>query len=732
MNIFIDSFTYTLPISGDQTIEIYFDNSSQAITVQHIGTGSAPTSVTAAQRGRANNELIGDITSQDGGTSYTLKASLNTPFAFVSGSVPIIPNPPICDLTLEAIATNETFQNAKNGSVALNATSTFTPIKYRLSTSGPNFTERSYYTALPPGNYIGYSKDANGCLASAAFTIEGFNNPIEGGFDAGLPQVTVSPGNVSRWNAAFNPIILNFSTTPNPSRVNFRMEVEITTQQGIFTGRFSPDPLGKTRCDIAALIQPSVNARDDFQYNAIVYRDFNRSASFTIRYREVWDSGSSVWFNAPQPFYATYSAKQLGELYGGNMAEYVPMQAGGVINPAVFTYKVVESSTPYVDVNLQGKQNGTEVLNIYSNATGSISMGVGNLFSFEAYVNSPSAAANPLMIMVVRRNNTIVFRKTVASIPGASLAYTGTVSFNTNYSVEVTGRDGGAILPDINIPDVYEPVPTGSSVAKWLTVFDEPSAWVGLPYDNSFIFSEYYLNVPVKLRTTSLDINRRPIGVTSNNGFILNNSQGYVLRDAASRLIIKQSTVPTVQNDNVPDSLGINRLMLAGVPGPNVEYFQIQLYTGPDESPSFITRPLVIKMNKPCSDRYVYLKWLNTLGGWEYWRFGKNQTESIVTSNADILDRNVFDWAKDDTIADLVKKKAVSRFQIGAQISNSKIRGVSSLHRSIKVQMLVNTNPIAWQTVIVDAGTFEIRKTKYDYTELKFTINLPETNIQHQ
>lgn len=597
----IDFFSFPSSAGGGtENYSIYFNNATQEVSVVHTGLDSELAFVSETYRGRPDGDIITNVLSDDELMMYTLSASLSNPFAFVSHSNPVDPNPPQCDLTLYIIATNETAQGANNGTVTMSATTTFTPALYSIN--GVNFTSTNFYNSLAPGNYIAYSSDSNGCTDNVPFTVESFSNPIEGGFSGGLPQVTVSPGNISRWNAAYNPVVLNFSTTPDPAKHNFHIEIEITSQSGVVTGSWSPDTDGKTRCDISAYLQSLVNAKDDFKYDVLNWRDFNRSASFTIRYREVWDEDSSVWYYAPQPLYITYSAKQLGDKYGGNMAEYVPFLS----------------------------------------------------------------EQNP------------------------------------------------------------------SLKAKFLTLFDEPTAWVGLPYDNSFIFSEYIITSEVKVRTTSLDINKVPISSALVNSFLLNNDAGYILGSDFGRLIIQTGTLPPVSNDGILEQLGINRLMLSGNPAEGVEYFKIQLYTGSDGSPNFITQPLTLKINRQCNDPHVYLKWLNTLGGWDYWRFGYDQIKSISTSDEIRVDRNVLDWQIDDTIADVIKKNGIEKMAFGVTVGKNKYNGLKGLHTSIKIQMLMNENPYQWHTVTLATGSFETKRTKNEFSEFKFTLSLPEINIQRQ
>lgn len=598
--ILIDVFSFPSVTTGDEVYQIYFDNVAISLSVVYTGSDGEDTVVDNVQRQKMSGDYISTQNNAANTVAYDLNASYVTPFATVGSSTPIDPLPPTCDLILNTVTTQETEQNGNDGTVMLTASSSYTGVLVSIDNIS-FFSSPHTFLGLSPANYTGYAKDDNECVKTVAFAIEAFDNPIEGGFESGLPIIEVSPGNISKWNAAFNPIVLNFQTTLDPTKKNFRMEIEITSESGLVIGVYSPNPLGFTRADISSYLKSLVNANDDFKYDVLNWRDINRAASFTIRYREVWDSGSSVWYDAPYPFYVTWSAKQLGDKYGGNMGEYV------------------------------------------------------------TFSNEPN--------------------------------------------------------PELK--------------AKWLTLFKEPTAWVGLPYDNSFILSEYVVDENIKLRTTSLDINRQPIGASSNL-FLINNDAGYIIADDDSRLIIQEGALPPVSNDGIFEALGINRLMLAGLPANLVHYFVIQLYTGSDEAPNYITQPLTIKINSQCNDPYVYIKWLNTLGGWDYWRFGKDQILQLATSSGIDIDRNVFDWENDETISDTISKNAFNRITFGATVDELKIDGLNGLNKSTKIQMLTSLDPLKWQTVILANGSFELKRARNKSAELRFTVTLPQINIQQQ
>jgi hypothetical protein len=592
-----DGFTYENSQGRQTSINVYVDTETRAITFSVVEGNLTGSYVTTAQRGMPNGTLITKGYSEDGTVEFDLYSSTSAPFAIAGGGLPVEPIPSQCDLRLYVTATSETAFGANDGKATLTASTSYGGAQYSLD--GVTFGATKEFTGLAPGSYTAYSKDSNGCAANATFQIVAFDDPF--GVAGTLPQVEVSPDNFSRWNAAFNPVYLEFQRDPQPNRKNFRIEVYISSGLFEVTGSWSPDRSGKIRCNISAFLQTLVNANDDFKYDVLNYVDQNRWKSFTFRYRELWDGDSSFWYNGPAAYYVTFSAKQLGDLYGGNMGDYV------------------------------------------------------------TFLNEP----------------------------------------NPNFK------------------------------AKFLTLFEESTAWEGLPFDLSYIRSEYLAGKQVKLRTTSLDINKQSAGVARND-YILINHTDKLKSSAVNNLIIRQGQLGPVTNSVINGATGINRLMLAGGPSPLTKYFQVQLYTGTDDQPNFITKPQIIQVIKPCKDPFIYLKWMNTLGGWDYWRFGYDSIAQMSTADGLTVDRNVFDWEHDTTITETIRKTGVEKITVSERVPQNKVKGLKGLHTSVKVMMLVRLNPYHWHTVTINPGTFDVKRARNTFSEFKLTISLPAINIQSQ
>lgn len=684
--ILIDQFQYEsvlTPLTYN-VYQINFNNATAVFTVGYTGADGQLATVNAVQRQRIADSEIARIISDDALNIYVLNVSLNTPFAYISATLPNTPAPPSCDLAFTSVAVvAESAQGANNGTITATATTSFATLEYSIN--GVNWFASGAFVNLVPANYIVRARDANGCAISQGVAVEAYNNPISGGFTSGLPVVLVSAGNISKWNAVYNPIVIDFQRNDNQiyaiadagggyinvtinglysageialalttaviikgakydinsvalqvttvggrsvikilsayfgvdtgvvfieqTKPNYKIELIITTGATLYktttvAGAWSPDLTGKIRCDLATYLQSIVNAEDAFAYDVINWKDGNRGASYTIKYREAWDGSNNPYYNAPYPLYVVYSAMQLGQKHGGNMAEYVPFYAE----------------------------------------------------------------------------------------------------------------------------------PNNDLKAKFMTDFIEPKLWVGLPWDISFIFSEGLVNQVIKVRVTSLDINKNLVIGGEINSFLLNTDAGYLMTSDTGRFLIKRGALPPVDQADLIEALGVNRLMIPGNPGAGVEYLRLQLYRGTDLAPYFVTQPVDIKVERPCDgDPYIYVKWLNKLGGWNYHRFGHRQDVSLDTRNLVTVKRNVFNWETDQTIADVTQKSAFKNISFGVSgVNRNYVDGLQGLASAIRVQVLNRVDPIQWHTVEIATGSFKLYGTRGGLFDLKFELTLPEINIQQQ
>lgn len=112
-------------------------------------------------------------------------------------------------------------------------------------------------------------------------------------------------------------------------RKNYRIEVRIfEVGSGNLLGIRNPVPLadGTLNLDLSDFIISFFDHDDGFDYDQINKRSLNKSIKFYITYQEIFDGSSeAVITDVANPIFAVDAAKQMGDINGQNMAEFVPL-----------------------------------------------------------------------------------------------------------------------------------------------------------------------------------------------------------------------------------------------------------------------------------------------------------------------------------------------------------------------------------------------------------------------
>lgn len=590
------------------------------------------------------------------------------------------PVPVYGDVTIYSVTTDqkESHAGAHDARVTINAFASYAPVLYSLDNI--TFQPSPVFTGLTGGAYTAYAKDATNTTVSFNFTILTVKSLL-----VSDPSVDLGGGNLSRWSAAFNPVVFTYQrrdfevtdispygytgtlisvngyisqvqageyvyvnagnyagtykvtasfyngiaievpyvsssdTTgflnSNTMRGYYNITTRITYQDKntgqtqTITSVNRPDSTGLVRADLSSFLQSLLYAKDDGNYTKINYRDANLSASYQIAYQENWvdaskSNQSSAFVEVADPYYVTYTARQLGAKYGGNMAAYVPFRS--VINP--------------------------------------------------------------------------------------------------------------------------------DQRAKWITDFAEPAYSIGYPFDIGFIYSEDLIGLNLYYELIMLDANRQPLSNGTLTSYLLNDDNTFLLNEDGSRFIIKQSQT-NLSGVLTPGQLGLNRLLIdSDYIFGEARYFTIALkYNDVDTLPHQVTQTQTIRVDDAVDDNSVYLRWLGLSGSWNYYRFVFNQEVSLDVQNAVIIKNFVTDWESQEGIEEVISKNAGQKVKVMAEdLSVSDIKGLQSVKYSPKVQMLISKNPVKWQTVIINTATYTEYETHYGRYQFSLTFNMPSINIQTQ
>lgn len=144
---------------------------------------------------------------------------------------------------------------------------------------------------------------------------------------------------------------------------------------------------------------------------------------------------------------------------------------------------------------------------------------------------------------------------------------------------------------------------------------------------------------------------------------------------------------------------------------------------------------------RDCALNSIYLKWINTLGGWSYWMFEFDQQKSLAVSEAKTFQQTIYDLATADSALQYLSKRAFPKMTIGADgVSAENIAGLKGILYSPKVMWLTNPDTwddvydpgAKWQTAMVDPGSFNLETTRAGYANIELVVEFPEISIQTQ
>lgn len=594
-------------------------------------------------------------------------------------------NPGTCNLKINLINIDkgESAPGASDARITVNATSGYVPILYSID-AGVNLQTSPVFTNLGGGVKHILVKDSNplGCTDTSEVNIPVLTNLLTGD-----PSITLPNGYVSRWNAAFNPIIFTYQrkdftiksiiansekghaeisingnfNDPVTGKIRIKVADKIYISNNNYKGVYSiekitasnsividtpfmsnntsgfininsmypyyelqtriiysdaltgglntiksvnrPDNTGLIRTDISNFLQSLVRPFDNSDYTLADIPDTNLCASYTIEYAQHYDDGTDEGFTTnynriTEPYYVVYAAKQLGDLYGGNMAAYVPN-----------------------------------------------------------------------------------------ALPNAQ-------------------------------------------PALWITDFAELAYSVGYPFDIGFLFTNEMSGLQPYCQLTLLDINRNPLPGGDTPTSLKNEDGSWIISEDGSKFIIGNQT-----SFNIPlaGGVGLHRLMINANFPTEAFYFNIQLRYNDDHGTKNLTQIQTIRIDDAVDDNSVYLRWIGLNGSWNYYRFVYNQEVSLDVQNAVIVKNHVQNWQSQQGIEEVISKSAGQKMKVMAEdLSVNDIRGLQSIKYSPKVQMLVNKNPVKWQTIVINTATYNEYETRNGQAPFSITFNMPSINIQAQ
>jgi hypothetical protein len=587
------------------------------------------------------------------------------------------PNPSVCNAAINSVSIDqkESSPGAADGQVTINASSSYGPIQYKIDSG--SYQSSSIFTGLTGGAHVAYITDANTCTASLSFTMPVLNNLL-----IADPSVDLGNGNISRWSAAFNPVVFTYQ----------RKDIEVT---GISQDSETLKPIISLNALVGSVTVGELVYLNAGAYKGIyaVLQVYENSLLIDTPYSSSTSNTGFMNSNSLRPYYKiitkiTYQDKLSGQ-----------QQTITATNRPDTTGLVKADFSNFLQSLLQAKDDSDFTQSNFRDDNLAASYQIQYAESWDdstvsGYTSDFIAVTNPYYVVYAA--------KQLGQRYGGNLA---------------------AYVPFASVTD-------SSQLAQWITDFSEPAFSTGYPFDIDFIYSEYLLGLNIYCEIIPLDINRNPLSGDSISADLLNEDGSWLLNQDSSKFIISGQTV---SDTILPAQLGLNRLLINNNFPPGTCYFTLALKYDDSGTTHTITQTQSIRIDDAVDENSVYLRWIGLSGAWNYFRFVYNQEISLDVQNATIIKNYVSDWENQDGIEEVIAKDAGQKMKVMAEdLSVNDIKGLQSIKYSPKVQMLINKNPVKWQTIVINTATYSEYETLNGQAPFSITFNMPSINIQTQ
>jgi hypothetical protein len=595
--------------------------------------------------------------------------------------------PGVCDAAINNITIDKKESNtgSKDGQITIYATSSSEPIEYQLNDGAYQLSPT--FTNLSGGGYTVKIRDAGGCPASQTFTV-----PTIAGLLSSDPTVNLSGGNISRWSAAFNPVIFTYQRR-DYGILNIYAGAEQKTSV-LIDGALTNGAATVAEGDLVYLNAGHYNG----VYKILSVYPYSNTITIDAPYVASQLNDGYININKLRPYYCvstqiTYQDKLTGQQQNIK-ATHRPNNSGLV--------KADISSFLQSLLRAKDDSDNTQINFRDDNLSASYTISYA-----EVWQNTDGKDTTPVYINIAKPYYVLFAARQLGDEYGGNMA---------------------AFVP-------FKTVDGASKRARWVTDFAEPAYSSGYPFDIGFIYSVDLAGQNVYCEITPLDINRRPLPDSVETTYLLNEDGSFLLNQDNSKLVIfRQPITNEPIKQGIAQHIGLNRLRINTAFSSRVHYFNLELkYADAGNTVHTITQTQTIRVDSAGNDQSVYLRWIGLTGSWNYYRFVHNQEVTLDVQNAVIVKNHIIDWANQDSMEDVISKSAGVKMKVMAEdLSVADIKGLQSIKYSPKVQMLVSSNPVKWQTVVLNTATFAEYETRNGQAPFSITFNLPGLNIQTQ
>lgn len=227
------------------------------------------------------------------------------------------------------------------------------------------------------------------------------------------------------------------------------------------------------------------------------------------------------------------------------------------------------------------------------------------------------------------------------------------------YAAKQILTHGGGNLRHFSID--YLGVGGTDSYRKFLTKFERPKFFRNFPFDVSFLWWSDIAQPEVVLRMYRADY-LNDLTFTQSD-YNLENNLGY----------------------------GLHRCWIRDPNDSRTKSINLKLQAQSMNSWVDCINELPVDYDASCYENPIYLCWINTDGGIDYWLFHTTNYDVLNVSGTTIAKKYISDWEEQNTQKDIATRSAYRSLIIGADnLDSQQIRGISDICYSKKVMMLKN------------------------------------------
>ncbi len=259
---------------------------------------------------------------------------------------------------------------------------------------------------------------------------------------------------------------------------------------------------------------------------------------------------------------------------------------------------------------------------------------------------------------------------------------------------------------------------------KFLTRMVQPNYWEGYPFDLSFIYSNLLRLVYLKRKEVDKNINETTLSTITTDLLVFNPNENYAF---VNRLTLSGSFIGSYVDVSIYAPVTIGFTLNGYATNYAGNYFKTHSIG------SLVVEKLVSEVKRlrigDCQDSPAYLRWRNSLGGFEYWLFGTRQVKNNEVDKFDVFNPLITDIETQQEKEVVITKDYNKSWTLGAYLTMVQVKDIQELFTSPFVQYWDGVN---WFNVIIKSGSYLEEITDETHQEIEFDIMFPKEYKQWQ